>query len=329
MNPIAEHPTHKIYDSSKLQEYMTCPRKYFYKYVLGWANEDPNIHLVFGEAWHRAMEVILWEGGGNEALEKAYARFIEYYRKSFTEIQDGSNFPKVPGSVIPALVQYTNQYAVGKDELIATETAGTVPIAENRVMHYRLDSIYKGDKGYYSLEHKTGSRLSQAWLDQWTLKVQVGTYTHSLLCMYPQETTHGVIINGAIFRKKDTEFLRVPVRKTEAIMNAWLWNVNHLIDLVEWNMAELKEADDSENILRAFPMNTEACMNYGRMCEFHDFCSNWANPLQRCEKPPIGYVQKWWNPAERESTNRKNIEQNWQDGKEISVDKTNNNNKEK
>ena len=235
MNSIQPHPTWAIYDSSKVQEFMSCPRKYFYRYILGWEIDSPNIHLVFGEAWHRAMESILQGGGSVESIDKGYNRFLEYYRRYFSEIEDGGNFPKVPGSIVPALVQYVAQYKHITDKVLYTEISGTAPISESRSIHFRLDSILRSDtEGIYSLEHKTGSALRQTWLDQWLLKMQVGTYTHVLYCMYDRKEVYGVKINGAIFRKKDTEFVRVPVRKDNNMMNVWLWNVNHYIELIEW-----------------------------------------------------------------------------------------------
>ncbi len=52
MSKILQQPTFTIVDSSKLQDYMMCPRYYFYRYVLGWVPEEPNHDLIFGEAWH-------------------------------------------------------------------------------------------------------------------------------------------------------------------------------------------------------------------------------------------------------------------------------------
>lgn len=301
MSTVEQHPTWDIYDSSKIQEFMTCPRKYFYRYILGWEIDMPNIHLVFGEAWHRAMESVLQGGGSAESIKEGYDRFLSYYREHFTEIEDGNNFPKVPGSVIPALVQYTAQYKHIPDKVLYTEISGTAPISEDRSIHFRLDSVIESEtEGIYSLEHKTGSSLRQTWIDQWLLKIQVGTYTHVLYCMYDRASVYGVKINGAIFRKKDTEFIRVPVRKDESMMNVWLWTVNHYIDLIEWSIDQMMNMKDSDSLMVAFPMSTESCMNYGRMCKYHDFCMAWSNPLQRSHEVPAGFVKKWWNPADRE-----------------------------
>ena len=66
---VPYHITHDVHDASKLQCFMDCPRQYFYRYVLGWSRQGSNIHLIFGEGWHRAMETLLREGYDTEAIK--------------------------------------------------------------------------------------------------------------------------------------------------------------------------------------------------------------------------------------------------------------------
>ena len=56
--PITPHPTWNTADSSKLKTFATCPRMYFFEYVLGWRTDFPPIHTAFGSAIHEALEVL-------------------------------------------------------------------------------------------------------------------------------------------------------------------------------------------------------------------------------------------------------------------------------
>ena len=47
--PVPEHESWYIHDSSKIQEYLECPRMYFYRYVMGWTPDSFNNHTDFGE----------------------------------------------------------------------------------------------------------------------------------------------------------------------------------------------------------------------------------------------------------------------------------------
>ena len=299
--PVEQHPTWGIQDSSKTQEFMDCPRKYFYHYVLGWDSDTPNNHLVFGSAIHDALEHLLLNGYDTNSIAGAIDAFLLTYRKEFPEETDALFSPKTPERVMYALAEYTNVYRNDHKEfdVLFTEIAGTVPLSEDRVLHFRQDAICKGPEGYFSLEHKTtGATISRAWSQQWPLKTQVGTYTHVLYCLYPPEEVFGVKINGLGFLKTKFSFERIPISKSLKAMQVWLWNTLYWLDQIQWNMELLKQCKESDELMMAFPMNTENCNKYWG-CRYHDFCSAWPNPLRNCYEVPIGLERRFWDPMER------------------------------
>jgi hypothetical protein len=279
---IPESDTWYIYDSTKIQDYLDCPRQYFYKYILGWRHVDPNVHLEFGEAWHLAMEHLLCFGYSDKSCLQAHAKLSKHYRKFFTEETDGIRYPKVPGMALAALARYVQHYKNDAFNVLYTEIAGTVPITESDVVHFRMDSIMDNIEGIQSLEHKTGSQLSRQWRDQWMLSVQTGTYNHVLYCLFPPERVYGVVINGAIFKKKEVEFERVPARRPKAMMNDWHWNVCQYVDDIKWDTERIKKCDAADDVMMCFQKNPQSCTKYFG-CEFHQFCTSWANPLAHCE----------------------------------------------
>jgi hypothetical protein len=52
--------------------------------------------------------------------------------------------------------------------------------------------------------------------------------------------------------------------------------------------------------MKAFPKNTESCVDFGSRCAYQDFCLAWANPLQRMDIVPGGYRQEFWDPSVKE-----------------------------
>jgi hypothetical protein len=80
-----------------------------------------------------------------------------------------------------------------------------------------------------------------------------------------------------------------------------------ILDDLEREMDRLFHCKESDPVLMAFPMRSKACTDY-RGCPFRDYCLSWANPLQRCYEPPLGFREEFWNPAEMETTNKKNLE---------------------
>lgn len=303
--PIPKHYTWDILDSTKLQTFVDCPRRYFFNYMLGWDGESDNVHLIFGGAWHRAMEHLLLNGYAPKSVLDAYSKLNSYYRKYFSEENDDIRAPKTPAIAMKALAEYCTYWRMDDFKVLYTEIAGTVPIGDKRVLYFRMDSIIEHrDKSIGSLEHKTASRNDRVWADQWLLAIQTGTYNHVLYCLFPRELVEkaGVTINGSIFNKTKMQFVRVPARRSRKMMNAWFWNVRHWVAMLDWEMERLKECKDSDDVLMSFPMNTQSCTKYFG-CPYMIYCSTWPNPLQNCEYPPFGMVQRWWDPtADEENT---------------------------
>jgi len=298
---IPEHPSWQILDSTKLNSYMECPRSYFYEYILGWRAEAPNLHLEFGKAWHLAMEHLILNGYESQSVIDAYTKMTEHYRQFFPEVMDEVNSPKNPGNALKALLGYCVTYKDDQFKPLYTEIAGTVPIDEANILHFRMDSILEYPDGMIrSMEHKTGSTLSRQWTDQWSLSIQTFIYNHVLHCLYPAEKVWGVDINGVFFQKKEIKYQRVPARRSLEMMQASYWNVLHMMKMVKWDMDNLVLASDNDKVMMCFPMNPTNCTKYFG-CKYHDFCMSWPNPLQRCEEVPYGMKIEYWDPSAEEA----------------------------
>lgn len=312
--PLVEHPTWKIYDSTKIISYLSCPRLYFYSYILGWRLDVPDVHLHFGKCWHLAMEQLLLHGLGDESREEAVRILTEKYREVFPEMTDMERSPKTPGHAQLALAMYCKEYRK-KDhyKVLYTEIAGVAPLGENRVVHFKMDSILQDldNNGLIkSLEHKTGSQNSQQWRDSWKLSIQTGTYNHVLYCAYPENDVWGVEINGTIFTKsKVAEFPRIPSRRTPRMMDVWLSSINKAVDRIEEDTNKISsfKCGEDDPVLEAFIPTYYACSSY-RGCPYFNFCLAWANPLQHADEIPEGFKVEYWNPAEREVKNKVTLE---------------------
>lgn len=303
---IQKHRTWDIIDSSKLQTFMSCPRKYYYKYMLGWSYPAPNKHLVFGEGWHRAMKILYTEGMTDpDVYSKAFDAFLSYYRQYFDTEYDEVNAPKEPAGAAQGLAEYIQEYKdIDRDyDVIYAETAGTVIVGEGRdkkprMLNFRVDTIVEGERGYECLEHKTGSVLTDKWDLQWELKVQPSSYYHVLMCMFEPESVYGVRMNGTFFYKTMRKFHRYLIRKAPDILQAWMDMINYYWDQIDWSTEVMMETPIDAYVMRAFPMNTQACMDYFRKCQFMDFCTAYSNPLRVSGEVPADMVEERWDPSE-------------------------------
>jgi len=315
--PIPFNPLWNVFDPSKVETWLTCPRQYFYKHILGWKNTAPNNHLIFGEAMHKALEHMLLnktsEGYPNSVITEAFQKFLDSYRQELPEETDELYTPKTPANMLGALSEYAGRW--GRDdaplEVLYTEVAGSIPISPSRSIFYRVDAIvYDPTKDIvFSLEHKSGSRINRQWQDKWALHNQPFSYTHVLYSIFDPKIVKGVKINGIHFIKRKTdpiEFIRIPCWKRPPQMNEWLWEINDIFDQMEYEFFRFSNCSPDDIAMRAFPKNPEACTKYFG-CPYHDYCCAWENPLSRCDEVPYEFQVEHWDPRDQETTHRKDF----------------------
>lgn len=327
--PLPDQPTWNIKDSTKLTDYTACPRKYFYNYVLGWKTDEPAHDLHFGESWHRAREHQLIHG--YDDVQGAFDKFITHYRSVFPESTDSLFNPKTPTAALHTLMKFAEERGndLLENEVVIldgekmTEISGKVPVDDHRYLHYRMDSIMRrlSDGKIFSWDHKSTTAKSivyPSWSEQFYLGIQNGTYTHCLYCQFPIEEVLGVEFCGVGFEflskgssKRPagyySTFKRVPAYKDPGQMNAWLWNVNRILDEIDQDMDMLMSCSEDETVMMAFRMNPNSCTMY-RGCPYHDFCCSFTNPLQQCYEPPLGFRVEFWDPSAMQTTVKKDLE---------------------
>lgn len=314
------NPQWDIYDSTKIQEYLDCPRMFFYKRILGWTRDmDIANDLQFGKAFHKAMEIIYNEGNfSDDTITKAYREgFIPCYREIFGPETDDLFDPKSPDFVYPALTAYAMYPANHRDfdlfDIIKTEIAGLVPIDEEINIVYKIDLLARRkDNGkYFAMEHKTKGKTSfnRTWLDQWEQSIQVANYYHALCMMLGIENVESVMVSGTSFLKTKFDFVRVEINKSSDMMLEHLWNVRDIVDRMKLDLdLLLSNCKEEDRFMACYGKNPTACTKYWG-CEMSAFCSSWPNPLQRCYEPPPGYKVEHWNPlADEQTTERLDLE---------------------
>lgn len=300
--PIPSHETFNILDSSKLKEFMDCPRKYFFHYVLGWQPDKPNNHLEFGTAWHAALEHLALKGYTELELKEAFKLFLLSYREHFPPESDGDMAPKDPGNAATALWQYANIYNKNNYEVLYTEISFKVPIDdEGTELTGRIDRIYRDKETgkVYAMDHKTSKKVDKLWEEQWDLDQQMGTYYHAMLCCTNPEDFGGVVVDGSFFKKGGNEFKQKVVKKIMEMSDAWLSDTKYWVGNLKAEFVKLAADSQEQPKMRSFPRNPQSCTKYFG-CEYRHLCSVWPNPLTRCDTPPPGFKQEWWDPTARE-----------------------------
>lgn len=308
--PVPYHETFDVLDSTKLQAFMDCPRGFFFEYILGWRTDEPNIHLVFGSAWHEAMHYLFKEGFKEKQIMQAYDLFLSVYKESFPDEDSWTQQPKSPGTALKGLAAIASVWEKREFEPLYFEVAGSVPVTAEDSMTFKMDLVLRDESGVWCNEYKTTGRNTQAWREKWELLPQIAVYTHALKSMChaygiadPSEV-QGVRVVGLV-TTKDPQVPILPFRISDNIMLAWLWEIRHWIEQLKWNFRQLAEAKESDPVMRAFPRNGYSCSKFG--CKYPGMCSMWANPLKKCQSVPPGYKVEHWDPRKQEEEAEKVI----------------------
>jgi len=320
---IERHESFTTYDSSKLQEWLSCPRKFMLKYRLGITTEFESLDIVHGDAIHRGMQEIYRAFGKrqkySDGYEAAMNAYIRRYSQRYPYDDDWVyNSPKSPEGARECFLQYPHEYTEDSFNLIDTEAYGDIPISSTRTLIGKLDLIVETDEGILVVDHKTSKNsLSQIGIDEFERCIQFNTYNllgllYTTANGYPKSTFKGVMVNHIAFKQNpklglNVEFQRFYVRKTEAQLDKFIGQANKIIDDIERETEILLSLDSSslKKSLDCFVENPKNCTAYFRRCEFFDFCQSHNNPLPLFLGNDIqpGFKKEFWDPRKKEEKN--------------------------
>jgi hypothetical protein len=302
---LPPQPSWAVIDASKLTAYKSCPRKYFYSYVLGWRSEYPSNHLVFGSAWHVAVEHLLQHKYSEDALDEARYLFLAYYREHFSEESDEIYRPKDPGNALLSLRAYQKRFAkdVRDYTVLYTEVGGLVSLANGVNMTFKQDAIVEDNETgtIIGIDHKTSQRKTYDWGEKWAVSTQMLLYLHALHCLYGANNDVEMLTRCTFFYKsKPTDFDEHPIKKSTNELNQWLYRDSLWHAMLKRDEEILFNNDNiDDSIMFSFPQNENACFAYNTKCAHFNYCHSWNNPLQHCESTPIGTKIEFWNPLEQ------------------------------
>lgn len=317
----------KYYDNTRLSEFKSCPRKYFFRHYMDWTFEGFAPALLFGSSWHAAMDClwpIMAEGDNAHTLSTkeiaivAYDAFLTEWIKGGgpnPDETDGEVFerlePRTPMNAMEMIYAYVDErrslFQRKSFELLGVEVPFAVPLdPEDDNLYYvgRLDKVFRLKDGIYVGEHKTSSLYAKAstfrynFIDSFSPNSQVDGYIHALNMLYPDEKIAGVWVDAALVHKTVHDgFKIIPVEKRLKQLEGWLWEATYWVDQIENNKEALASMDPSAPYMHAFPKNTGACQDFARNCTYIDICRGFPNPMG--QDTPAGMKKEHWSPYER------------------------------
>lgn len=296
-------------DNTTISDFRTCMRMGYYKHVRGWRPADPAPPLIFGGAWHDAMDVV-WSRLCNNASarieavqEEAFTAFLKNWQEA------GAPYPipmvskrywgdRCPDTAVAMLAGYIKKRRASLErmEMLYAEEPFVVPLMDGIAYTGLRDKLVRYRSDNFIVEHKTttwGSKggFRDLWSETWSPNSQVDGYIYSAKLAYPHLQT-SVWIDGALVHPAHNVFEFIPVRRSSANIDGWLWETKYWAGMIRQNWAAERPVEAP--YLAAFPKNTGSCIQYNRLCPYLHVCKNHANP--EAVGTPAGMEVKFWDP---------------------------------
>jgi len=311
--PIEVHPSWHVLDNSKLTLYARCPRRFMFKYLMGWGSARPSVHTKWGEAVHLMLAHCYRHGWDAQNRRTAIDLATELYRAVFTEMDDVENAPKTAAQFEPIIEQYLKWYgAEEKFTVLHTEVAFHMQLTDDISIAGRMDLVgQEEDESIFVLDWKTAGRMpNQKAINQWQLSNQMATYLYALRKKYPDHQVDRAVISIIVPYKsgKKPAFLRIPVYLTDEQLELWRHETINMVKNLRKDYVSLADGSNQQ-FPEFFERRTIACYDFASLCPYFDQCCAWINPLSHLsEGIPHNMAKSYWDPTREKAEEVWNLE---------------------
>jgi hypothetical protein len=302
-----------VFDSTMRSAFVACPQQFYLGQLLGLRKATGSIHLVFGGAIARGLEVTrlaYWQDGLDEvnAVSEGLKAVIDFWGDYEPPPDLGTSRAAVKtlDACLDALYSYFEQFPLGSDQISPVmidgepivEKSFALPIpgtahpttGEPIVYAGRFDLLARFNDAVFVVDEKTSGSLGSMWLSNWPLNSQVSGYIWGA-------RTYGFPVAGAIIRglgilKQSIQFQQVVLTRPDWLINRWLAQLARDIN----RAAEMwKAAHALDDIHMAFDRALgSSCSAYGG-CPFVSLCET-ENPVPFYDEFTVVH----WDPLKRE-----------------------------
>lgn len=288
------------WDSTSLGLLKECPRKYYYSIILGRQSSKENVHLVFGQLYHAALERYdhaRSEGSTHAAATIAAVRYCLTATWRGNRPWDSGDQYKNRYTLVRTVVWYLDHF--GDDPATTVQLANGKPAVElsfrfgwgfdlstgeSALACGHLDRIVNFAGETWVLDRKTTkSTIGEDFFTKFNPDNQMTLYTlaSQVILGVP---ARGIIIDGAQVAVTFSRFKRGFTFRTASELGEWFQETVFYIGLA-----------DGFARSNFWPKNDKSCGNYGG-CVFREICAK--GPESRIEWLTSKYHERVWDPLQ-------------------------------
>lgn len=312
----------KQMDYSSLSTYLSCPRKFFFKYILCLQKDGvPSIDLIFGSCWHFGMECAYRYLKANpdtsitQLTEVALEGFNAMWNRDAAQwFYPDATFPKSPNRARDMYYKYFDMFMPqdrGK-KIIGIEEPFALHISEDLPIYIgRMDLVLEDESGNLEIhEHKTSKFNSPIIFTGYEVSLQTEGYLTVGHIYY--DALPRIMYNQSLCQKTKVDHTRYPITKNRHAIERFLSDYRFYMLQIQANMRAFEDwmeragtdAYEKTAIMPCFYRNAGyACTMYFRPCEYLDLCQMRNNPMTFGERPPQGFTVDEWHPDKHDVKN--------------------------
>lgn len=271
------------FDSSSLNTYVSCPRRYYWRYVRNLLPRDYKAApLDFGTAIHEALR--LWYTNHNAV--KAIEAFHDLWDERFADKK------RTHEKGIDLLTGYFERYGkrdtfdwISEPECVFKIRFGSCFFVG------RFDGVINFQGTPYVIDHKTATRMGSNYFYQFRPDMQMTAYTWAAKQLFPDLDIRGVFLNILYFTTKQMDYHRDTTERQE-------WEIEEFLDVASRNIAEIRVKNREDHM--DWEPRWSYCQHWGT-CPYRDLCT------EEDPQPLIDtlYREEEWDPEEEFDLDRK------------------------
>lgn len=300
-----KYPQHQhSWDSVSLKEFKTCPRKYYYRIVLGYTSPRISPHLTFGLIYHSSLElydIMKAKGAGHDEavsytlqhlLTKTWDR--ELSRPSFDSEEPTKTRETLIRSILWYLAKFkddpcktvllhNNKPAVELSFNFETDIISGLT-GEYYILSGHLDRLVEFEGGLYILDRKTTkAALTDYFIKSFSPDIQMTLYyiAGGIVLNRPIQ---GLLIDAVQVGVNFSRFGRFVITRSQKQLDEFIKDLEYFFSFAEHCAKE-----------EYWPMNECSCSNYGG-CPYRNICTE--EPYIRIEYLKNEFLVSKWNPLE-------------------------------
>jgi hypothetical protein len=275
-------------NQSRVQQFMDCPRKFFWQYEQNLVPHRPGRNLEIGSGVHAGLAVL----GAGGTLQQAHAASLVELKKRFPTRRlpgDAELEQEIVAETERMLTAYVQHWGPrGLWAPLGVEVAGQVTVGtvlarsqvDGEQTRYQVELVFKLDNlalwlnNLWLVDYKTASRNDPRDMQKYAMDLQFTAYVYGATQVL-QRRVAGIIADFLI-KTKVPQFTRERFIRTDEEL------VEFQHEFCEWGLAidSLRErVAAGEDAKHLFRKNTKECFRYGT-CPFRELCLH-DNPETR------------------------------------------------